>query len=126
MKTFFFICGVALFALTYYYSKNKSRAERPNKATIPRPIELGDDINPEPVETLSMNDVVSYFKMLNLTKETHTPFIMRTDFKGDTIYILAVQNDSSGKIENMKVLLPKNVDNDILSMLGEDNLVVLS
>lgn len=137
MKTFLIICGIALVAFAIYRSQNRtSRGQYSGELEAPKSRfpnnKLIDEIirdlkiSPEQVERLALSDVVSYFKMLNLKKGIDVPFIGKGVLGDVTVYLLATYNETSDSIENAKLIAPSSVDEDVLSTMGNEPIVVLT
>lgn len=91
---------------------------------------------------MDFNDVVSYFKSLNLKKEVDIPFIARDGIMGQfvkkthkrfpmgkggyTTIVIGVYNESLDKITNGKILYVKQLDEQTKSVFGNEECVVLS
>ena len=91
----------------------------------------------EKVSTISMKDVVAWFKSQNLNPQQHTPFIANSvkafanvvKEEPHTPYIiLGVFNEGNSTLSPLKILLVENLDPEISKMLESSNngIVVLS
>lgn len=114
---------IAAIALLSKQGKKKSPIENAKFPSL-------KDIPVEDVDNLAMKDVIFYFKSLNLKKGIHSPFIAKASafeelktFVGG--FILGVFKEQNGLIENVKVIKPKTTDNDLLSVLGNEKIVIL-
>lgn len=89
-----------------------------------------ETLNPRPkvetIESLSKQDIVNYFKSMALYKERHIPFVARIREDGKDVFILAVYDNEKDDITNCKMLSPQTVNADVLSLLGNEKLVVLN
>lgn len=131
MKTITVILGIAAIGGVAYYLYKKKAVEQ----FWTNDVKVIDG-------TLDFNDVVSYFKSLNLKKEVDIPFIARDGILGQFVkkthkrfpmgkdgYITIVigsYNDSLNKITNAKILHVKQLDEQTKSVFGNEELVVLS
>lgn len=121
--------GVAVVVGVAVYAKRKKASGK--GAINPDKVAKGllDNIPTEHVDTLAMKDIVFYFKSLRLKRGEHIPFIAKADaFKPSPLQgiVLAVYNDKTDKIEHAKNIVAKQVDQQVLKVLGNEPLVVLS
>lgn len=93
------------------------------------------ELKPEMVEALSLGDVISYFKGLQLKKEKDIPFICNAQKNENLInfqsnatycYLIATYNEETNEIENYKLLETNKVDSQLLNVIANEKLVVLS
>ena len=99
-------------------------------------------INNENSETvdgeLKMSDVVNYLKLRRLSQDKHTPFMaklsnskIRGMVKGDLkqgyeAIFIGVYNNKTNEIEIMHVFFAKSLDQQIIELMGDETLIVLS
>ena len=86
-------------------------------------------------DTLHLDDVVAYFRNMQLKPKIHSPFISKAKVLKGAIpesiileehsYIVGVYNEESDNIENAKIINAKNIDNKLREIIGDDILVVL-
>lgn len=98
---------------------------------------LEEKTEPEFVEVLRLLDVINYFKSLQLRKGHDIPFIanakhsmVQSMLNASNEYpfalVLGTYNEDTDEIENYRFVQTNEIDNEILSILGEEPLVVLS
>lgn len=84
---------------------------------------------------LKLNDVVGYFKTLQLVKGKDVPFIARTNRFKDVIktnsikpqsLVLGVYNNQTEEFNPVKVIFCDGFDEKLLEVLGNEDLVVLN
>lgn len=86
---------------------------------------------------LSLADVVSYFKELNLVKEIDIPFIanmqneeMRTMFnivpKKQYGFLLGTYKEKTNKMKNLMMIESDAIDDSLFNVIGNEKLVSLS
>ena len=120
--------GVAVVVGAAVYAKRKKASAKggidPNKVAKG----LLDNIPTEYVDTLAMKDIVFYFKSLRLKQGEHIPFIAKAEAFTPSLQgiVLAVYNEKTDEIEHVKNIVAKNVDQEVLSVLGNEPLVVLT
>lgn len=99
-------------------------------------------LNEEVVDAeLSMDDVISFFKMQKLDKKRHVPFIANGDcveFRklfhapypkakdGYCSILIGIYDEKTQKLIVHKLIHAKSLDKNILEILGNENLVVLN
>lgn len=131
MKTITVILGIAAIGGVAYYLYKKKAVEQ----FWTNDVKVIDG-------TLDFNDVVSYFKSLNLKKEVDIPFVARDGIMcqfvkkthkrfpkgkgGYTTIVIGVYNESLDKITNGKILYVKQLDEQTKSVFGNEECVVLS
>lgn len=87
--------------------------------------------------SLSVTDVVSWFKSLELDPKTHIPFVakgncenFREIFAGDSSNkvqtVIGVFNEKTEEMSHLVGILSDGLDESIVQMLGDEDLVVLS
>ena len=120
--------GVAVVVGAAVYAKRKKASGK--GAINPDKVAKGllDNIPTEHVDTLAMKDIVFYFKSLRLKRGEHIPFIAKPEaFKPSLQGItLAVYNEKTDEIQHAKNIVAKNVDQEVLSVLGNEPLVVFT
>lgn len=80
----------------------------------------------EEVDNLTLDEITTYFKALNLSKDNDVPFVATVMNGGRKLYIFGTFDESKNKISNTKVILPKQVDGRLDSLMKDSNFVVLS
>ncbi len=125
-NTLLILGGIALVGIGYYSYKRKKAKE-----TVSKEMRIGELLNLhseeiEKVEKLSLLDVVNYFKGLQLKKGIDVPFVGKDINESMTIYILGTYNEEKQELNNLKVISPDSVDEDLLKVVGNEKLVVLS
>lgn len=88
----------------------------------------------ENVDELRMSDVVSYFKGKALVKDRDIPFIATVAGfskvvsipNKDNGYILGVYNESADELTDVRLIYAKSVDEKFKSVIGNEQLIVLS
>lgn len=99
-------------------------------------------LNEEVVDTeLSMDDVVSFFKMQKLDQKRHIPFMANGDCakfrklfhapypkakEGYCSLMIGVYDENTQEIIISKLIHAKSLDNKIIEALGNENLIVLN
>lgn len=133
-NTLWLVGGVALGAFAYYcYQRGKSLEK---EHTPEEYLNASISGTCEKVESLSLNDIISYFKGLNLRKGKDIPFIAdinkcrdmlgNISFTSQYGFVIASYNEDMGKLENCKFLETDVVAPDLLNVMGNEKLVVLS
>lgn len=121
---------VALGGLVYKLLSSRA------KSSTPKPVQL----SPEFVDgTLRFADVQAFYKLLKLQQGKHTPFIARGGDKlrdllgqampvqeGYTPLFLGVYEESTELLIHHRLIFARDLDAEILEVLGEDDLVVLT
>lgn len=120
--------GVAVVVGAAVYAKRKKASGK--GAINPDKVAKGllDNIPTEHVDTLAMKDIVFYFKSLRLKQGEHIPFIAKLEAFKPTLQgiTLAVYNEKTDEIQHAKNIVAKNVDQEVLDVLSDLPLVVLS
>lgn len=122
--------GVAVVVGVAVYAKRKKASGK--GAINPDKVAKGllDNIPTEHVDTLAFKDIVFYFKSLRLKQGEHIPFIAKVEafkFKSSLQgYVLGVYNEKTDEVKHVKNIVAKNVDQQVLSVLGNEPIVVLS
>ena len=125
--TLIIIGGIAFLACAYYYHKNKQKAVASKTPEEALEDFLQDpEIELEEVEQLSMEDVVAYFKGLQLKNGKDIPYIAQTTREGRKMYMLGTYNEDNIEIANYKFIVPDVVTEDFLSAIGEEKMIVLN
>lgn len=127
MKTAIIIIGsIAFLACAYYYNKRKHAVTMTPQQALDAAF---DDIiktsAPEEIDQLSRDDVLAYFKGLKLQKGIDTPIVAQTIRNDSKIYMLATYNEKTDEIENYKLIIPKSVTEDLLTVIGQEKLITL-
>lgn len=117
-----FLIVAILFVARYLYKHSR----KDKKSVLRHLIENLDPNTVEIIESLSKQDIVNYFKSMALYKERHIPFVARIREDGKDVFILAVYDNEKDEITNCKLLSPQTVNADVLSLLGNEELVVLN
>lgn len=120
--------GVAVVVGAAVYAKRKKASAKGGINADKVAKGLLDNIPTEHVDTLAMKDIIFYFKSLRLKQGEHVPFVAKADALKPSMqgFILGVYNDKADEIEHVKNIVAKNVDQQVLSVLGNLPLVVLS
>lgn len=133
-NTLIVIGGLALAGLAYYCYQRRKSKKIVSKDDYLRNFSL-DSVDLETVDSLSLNDAVSYFKSLKLRKGHDTPFIADLNKTSELIhchptlnhgFMLATYNEDTSEIENYKLIQTDSVDLELLNIIGNEKLVVLS
>lgn len=156
MKTFLFICGIALVVLAFYGNKKRQDkhllqeeqgqpTERPDK--IPPTIidrikkafgkKIESPEEPEFVEVLRLMDIVDYFKSLKLRKGHDIPFVanakhpkiqemLNDQSERPFALFVATYNEDTDNIENYRFIETNEINDEIIVLLGDEPLVVLT
>jgi hypothetical protein len=131
MRTGYIYVGIAIVAaicgIIYAYQKKKKEVKKPI------------NIQSETIDgSLSLQDVVGYFKKFNLNQEKDTPFIAQTkalgkfgirpeEKEGYIVTVLGVFDKQANEILHPFIIYSKEVDAKISDLLKDSNgLVVLS
>lgn len=117
-----FLIVAILFVARYLYKHSR----KDQNSVLRHLIENLDPNTVEIIESLSKQDIVNYFKSMTLRKGQHLPFISRIEKNGKDIFMLAVWDEVNDEITNCKLLEPRTVNADVLSLLGNEKLVVLN
>lgn len=88
----------------------------------------------ENVDELRMSDVVSYFKGKALVKDRDIPFIATVAGVSKVVsipnkengYILGVYNESADELTDVRLIYAKSVDEKFKSVIGNEQLIVLT
>jgi hypothetical protein len=113
------VAGAAIAGLAYYGYRQKNNPKNPlDKIIINTPAEH--------VSHLSLSDIKTYFKGLQLQNTEDSPILKRTHSGGRTSYFLAVYHKSTKNLTHIKHLQPDTVDPEIERILGDKDMVVLS
>ena len=102
----------------------------------------GIQLNEEVVDAeLSMDDVVSFFKMQKLDQERHIPFIANGDCakfrkvfhapypkakEGYCSLMIGVYDEKTQEIIVNKLIHAKSLDKKIIEVMGNENLIILN
>lgn len=128
MKTALIVIGcIGFLACAYYYNKRKHAVTMTPQQALD--IAFDDIIKksaPEEIDKLSMEDVVAYFKGLKLQSGIDIPFLAQTIRNDSKIYLLGTYNEKTNEIENYKLIMPKSVKEDLLTVIGEEKLIVFN
>ena len=123
-NTLLILCGVALVGVAYYsYRRRKSQKPVSKEQLIKN---LVDNLDTEVVDRLTLFDVTNYFKSLQLKKGRDMPFIAKAVKNGIDSYLLAAFNEETNDMINYKLISPKSIDDELMKILENDTLVVLS
>lgn len=130
MKVFFISVAVLAAVYATYHVIKKQKSDSPIGCTT------------KTVEgTLPFDDVVSFFKSKNLNSEIHVPFVAKSDCEkysrmvkqdfaktkdGYNTLVVGVYNQNTDKIEDLLVIYAKDFDQQTMSVLGNEELVVLN
>ena len=123
-NTLIIIGGIVLVGVAYYSYKRKKSKRAISKEEVIN--ELASTLNPENVDKLSLSDVINYFKTLQLRKGIDSPFIAIAIKNGVKSYVLATYNEESNEIENGRLVSPQTIDDELISVLGNETLVFLA
>ena len=125
--TLIIIGGIAFLACAYYYHKRKSPVTMtPEQALDDFLDNLLNTSATEQVEQLSMEDVVAYFKGLQLQQGTDIPIVAQTSRDSRKIYILGTFNEKTHEFEKYKLVAPNVVTEDLITAIGEEKMIVLN
>lgn len=132
-STIFIIGGLALVGLTYYSYQRRKNLKSVSTDDYLRNFSI-DGAEFETVESLSLNDVVSYFKGLKLRKGHDIPFICNLHKDGilkyqpslNHAFMVATFNEDTNDVENYKLIETNSVELELLNIIGDEKLVVLS
>lgn len=123
-NTLLILGGIALVgAIGLRYKHIKDRKKISTEAILDG---FSETLEAEKIELLSLSDVTNYFKSLSLKKGVDVPFLAVVDKDGIRSYIMATSSEKSGEIENAKMISPAAVDDELLNILADKKLVVLS
>jgi hypothetical protein len=96
---------------------------------------LSDEFSPKEVETLTMKEVVTYFKDQKLNPKVHTPFIANNLSKfspyipkkeGFKTIIAGVYNETEDDFKPLRVYHCIRLSADVIEIMGNEELIVLS
>lgn len=129
----FIIGGLALVGLTYYSYQRRKNVKSVSTDDYLRNFSL-DSVDVETVDSLSLNDIVSYFKGLKLRKGHDIPFISnlhKVEFRDyqpslNHAFMVATYNEDTNDVENYKLIETNSVELELLNIIGDEKLVVLS
>lgn len=88
----------------------------------------------ENVDELRMADVVSFFKSKNLVKDRDIPFVVTVAGFSKFVslpdqengYILGIYNEANDELTGIQLIYAKTVDEKFKSVIGNEQLVVLT
>ena len=131
------IVGVAIIGLGYYAYKKSKKSEKNITDKIAKTKLKQEIITTETCEVVKQNDVVSYFKSLPLIKGRHIPFVARANGfikyfpnisipNGEYNVVLGVYDESSDKLSTLKAIVSQKWDSEFATMIGKEDLIVLS
>ncbi|MGN0223121.1 MAG: hypothetical protein ACI4AM_03735 [Muribaculaceae bacterium] len=120
--------GVAVVVGAAVYAKRKKASAKGGIDADKVAKGLLNNIPTEHVDTLAMKDIVFYFKNLRLKQGEHIPFIAKAEAFKTSLQglVLAVYNEKTDRIEHVKNIVAKNVEQQVLEVLGNEPLVVLT
>lgn len=95
------------------------------------------EVNTVTVDSLDVSDVVQFFKSFELNPNQDNPFIctdskkiMRMikmpDLNDNIPVVLGSYNKNTDEIEPLQLVMVKNLSNDIVSLMGNEKLVLLT
>lgn len=123
------VLGVATFALYRLYKKKNDTSN----VTQPK-----SSIKTTEVSTLSLSDVVQYFRSKDLNPQNDKPFISTDILKygerfvlpetaeNKKLLFLGVYNGSTNEVSDLELIVADALGDDILSILGDEKIVILS
>jgi hypothetical protein len=129
------IIGIAITGLGYYAYKRKQGS---GKSLIDALTEVVKKQAPtfttESCEVLKKDEVVAYFKSLQLTKGSDIPFVARTNKfsticnipDGEYNVALGVYNESLDEISSLKIIVAQKWDPVFATMIGKEDVIVLN
>lgn len=123
-NTLLILGGAALVGGAYYcYRRRKSQKPVSKEKLINN---LVDKLDAEVVDRLTLSDVTNYFKSLQLKKGRDLPIIAKAVKNGINSYLLVTFNEETNDIINYKLISPKSIDDELMKILENETLVVLS
>ena len=134
MNTFGWIAtAVAIGGAAYLVLKNKT-VSKSIKDKIDESLRKKIISTSENVDELRMADVVSFFKSKNLVKDRDIPFVATVTGFSTVVslpnkengYILGIYNEVKDDLTEIKLIYAKSVDEKFKSVIGNEQLVVLT
>ncbi len=130
----FVSAAVVMAALAFFFLIRKGKKNGGDKES--------PDLKSETVESeLSLDDVVAYFKSLNLDPKIHKPFIANgnsekfqqiasfrfpNDKAGYSLLVFGVYDSKSDSITECRIVYAKSIDSKLIDILGDDHLVFVN
>lgn len=127
------VTTVVVGGVVFFVLKNKSNSKS-QKDKIDESLRKKIILTSENVEELRMADVVSFFKSKSLVKGRDIPFVATATGFSEVVslpnkengYILGIYNEANNDLTEIKLIYAKTVDEKFKSVIGNEQLIVLT